>query len=48
MKYIALVGAISSFANIFLHYGNDAAMWGWLSSTAWCVVAVINEFTSAK
>ncbi len=48
MKFIALVGVIASVANMFIYWDNEAAVFGWLSSTAWGIVAVLNELTSDK
>jgi hypothetical protein len=48
MKFIVVIGLVSSVANIFIYSGNDAAMWGWLSSSAWCLVALINELAADK
>lgn len=48
MKFIAIIGVVASIANVFIYHGNDAAMWGWISSAAWGIVAVINELTADK
>ena len=48
MKYITLIGIVTSAINVFLHFNNDPAFWGWLSSTAWAMALFIHELTSNK
>ena len=48
MKYAALFGLVASVANMFIHYSNDPAFWGWLSSSCWCLVATIDAYTYDK
>ena len=48
MKYIAIIGVIASVANVIIYWGNEAAVFGWVSSAAWGVVAVLNELTTDK
>lgn len=48
MKYIALFGLVSSIANVFINHGNDPAFWGWLSSSAWCLIVTVDSFVNDK
>lgn len=48
LSFIALVGVVASLVNMVVNYNNDPAFWGWLSSAAWGVVAILNEITSDK
>ena len=48
MKFIVIIGIISSAVNIFIYHNNDAALWGWLSSTAWASALLIHELMHDK
>ena len=48
MKYISLIGAVASAANVVIHYNNDAAFWGWLASTMWSGALFLHELVQDK
>lgn len=48
MKYITLIGVITSAVNMLLHFNNDPAFWGWVSSTMWALALLIHELTHNK
>ena len=48
MKYITLIGCLASAANVFIHYSNDPAMWGWLSSAMWAGALFVSELLDNK
>ena len=48
MKWIVIFGIISSIANAVIQFNNDAAFWGWISSTAWASALLLTELTRDK
>ena len=48
MKYITLVGIVTSAINMVVHFNNDPAFWGWLAATAWASALLVHELTANK
>jgi hypothetical protein len=48
MKFILIIGCLASVANMILHYDNDPAFYGWLSSAMWSGALYVVELLDAK
>lgn len=48
MRYIALFGVVAGLLNMFVHYNNDPAFWGWLSATSWAACVFILHLVNDK
>ena len=45
MKWIVIIGIISSIVNMVIQFNNDAAFWAWLSSACWASCVLISELS---
>ena len=45
MKWIVIVGIISSIVNMVIHFNDDPAFWAWLSSACWASCVLISELS---
>ena len=48
MKLVLLFGCLASVANVFVHYNNDPAFWGWMSSAMWSGALFVVELLDHK